>query len=125
MEMLRLGSLDLLVRTGTGSLRTWIDGKLPSADTLDHAAESLHADDIRGHVLQTYFVMRRGKNIRTIRGHRHLVLDGHELFCRDRRHLGRCAQEGFAMDWDLQHAVAHRAPRTAHAARSSNDVRSQ
>ena len=90
MEMLRLGSLNLLVRTGTGSLRTWINGKLPSADTLGRAAESLHADDIRRHVLHTYFVMRRGKNIRAIRGHRPLVLDGHELFCSDRRHCPHC-----------------------------------
>ena len=90
MIVARLGSINKLACAGANSLRAWIGGLLPSADTLGRASACLHADDIRAMVHKVYSVTRRGKNLQPLRGLRVLLLDAHDFPTSELRHCPGC-----------------------------------
>jgi hypothetical protein len=81
MLWVRLGSLNALEQRRPGGFwRRWLQGALPSGDTLGRVAKEVYADDLRELLFEHYTRRKRNKSIRPLPGGLFaLILDGHEL----------------------------------------------
>lgn len=94
MFLVRIGSLHALVQTRTSCFwRSWLNGPLPSADTLGRVPERLDPDGLRELLGQLYTRLKRNKALApTAAGLTALVLDGHESHATYRRWCAGCCQ---------------------------------
>lgn len=81
MLWVRLGSLNALEQQGPGGFwQRWVQGTLPSADTLGRVAQEVYGDDLRQLIFDYYRRRQRKKSLPPLPGGlRVLILDGHEM----------------------------------------------
>ncbi len=88
----RLGSLHALEQTrGRRFWRRWLQGPLPSADSIGRVFEGIALEDVRAVNYELYHRFRRNKVFRD-QDPVALILDGHETSASYWRHCGSCLQ---------------------------------
>lgn len=96
MALSQLGSLNALEQTGKRNRfwhDRWIDGHLPSAETIGNVATKLACSSVRGLIQHVYTRLKRNKALKPFSADMFvLVLDGHESSCSDLLHCPGCLQ---------------------------------
>jgi Transposase DDE domain len=111
----RLGSLNALAQTGSRRRfwERWIQGSLPSADSLGRIAALLDVEQLRALLHALYTRLKRSKALKpTTHGLTALVIDGHESYCTYNRRCGGCLERrihtrrGYQDQYFHQHVTA-------------------
>lgn len=92
--MARLGSLNALEGTEElGFWQRWLEGDLPSADSMGRVSAAMDIATVRSVALQVYSRLKRNKSLPgPWHGLMPLVLDGHESHATYRRHCAGCLE---------------------------------
>lgn len=93
MFVSRLGSLNALeqLKTKSLALQNFIEGSLPSADTIGRVVGLMDSETIRGSLKEVYTQLKRSKCLELLEhGLVPLIFDGHESHATYRRHCSGC-----------------------------------
>jgi len=112
----RMGSLHAFERTRcSATVRKWLGGRPPSADTIGRVVNTVDGDEIRGIIATVFRRLKRGKGFQPLPGCNWvpLVLDGHESHKSFRRHCAGCCTRklktagGEKIQYYHRHVAAH------------------
>ena len=110
MCLAKLGSLNALEQLKEqGTLKKFIGGELPSADSLGRISELLAGNTIRGINRELYLQLKRNKALLSPEhGLMALVVDGHESHASYRQHCSGCLEREIGPDGNKKTQYYHR-----------------
>jgi len=107
----RMGSLHAFERTRiSATVRKWLGGRPPSADTIGRVINTVDGDEIRGIIAAVFRRLKRGKGFQPLPDCNGvlLVLDGHESHKSFRRHCAGCCKRKLKMGGGEKTQYYHR-----------------